>query len=166
MPLILTSATVAIGSSLNAIFMIFSRSLFAMGRSGILPVALARVHRRWGTPHIAITVAFAFCCLGLFLPSSLVFLFLAVNIPTLLKYGATCFAATRVVAHHADVYGKATFKLRPGIINVWAYGGALAALAVILLGLTADWRPYVVLGCWFVAGVLYFALRNRQGLTG
>lgn len=165
-PLILTSATVAIGSSLNAIFMIFSRSLFAMGRSGILPVALARVHKRWGTPHVAITVAYAFCCVGLLLPSNLVFLFLAVNIPTLLKYGATCFAATRVVTHHADVYGKAAFKLRPGIIKAWAYGGAVAALAVILLGLSADWRPYAVLGCWFVAGVVYFVLRNRTSLAG
>ena len=166
MPLILTSATVAIGSSLNAIFMIFSRSLFAMGRSGILPGALAEIHGRWGTPHVAITAAFAFCCLGLFLPSSLVFLFLAVNIPTLLKYAATCFAATRVVTHHADVYGQAAFRLRPGIIRMWAYGGVVAALVVIALGLTADWRPYAVLGCWFVAGVVYFVLRKRSNLSG
>lgn len=164
-PLILTSATVAIGSSLNAIFMIFSRSLFAMGRSGILPVALAKVHPRWGTPHIAVLTAFGFCCLGLFLPSSLVFLFLAVNIPTLLKYAATCFAATRVVRHHADVYGNASFRLRPAVITAWAWAGVAAALAVILLGLTADWRPYVVLGFWLVAGIAYFLVRNRQPLS-
>ena len=164
-PLILTSVTVAIGSSLNAIFMIFSRSLFAMGRSGILPVALARVHGRWGTPHVALTTAFLFGCLGLFLPANLVFLFLAVNIPTLLKYGATCIAATRVVSHHADVYGKATFKLRPGTIKGFAYAGAVGALAVILLGLTADWRPYAVLSCWSIAGIVYFMLRNRTSLT-
>ena len=162
MPLILTSATVAIGSSLNAIFLIFTRSLFAMGRSAVLPAALARIHQRRGTPHVAITTAFVFCCLGLLLPSSLVFLFLAVNIPTLLKYAATCYAATRVVDQHADVYGQAAFRLRPGFIRTWAYAGATAALAVILLGLTADWRPYAVLGCWLVAGIVYFLLRPRE----
>jgi APA family basic amino acid/polyamine antiporter len=163
MPLILTSATVALGTSLNAIFMIFSRSLFAMGRGGILPAKLARVHGAWGTPHIAIIAAFGFCCLGLLLPSSLIFLFLAVNIPTLFKYGATCIAATRVVDHHADVYGNAAFKLRPGVIRGWAYAGAACALGVLLLGLKADWRPYVVLAGWALAGVVWYLVRRRPG---
>lgn len=162
LPLILVSATVAIGTSLNALFMIFSRSLFAMGRSGILPVALARVHGRRGVPLVAITAAFGACCLGLLLPSDLVFLFLAVNVPTLLKYGATCIAATRVVHAHADVYGRAAFRLRPGVILGWAYAGALCALLVIVLGLTADWRPYAVLGAWAVVGLVHYALRQRR----
>ncbi|MGH8221952.1 MAG: APC family permease [Woeseiaceae bacterium] len=166
MPLILTAATVALGSSLNAIFMIFSRSLFAMGRSGILPAALARIHPRRGTPHVAITAAFGMCCLGLALPSSLIFLFLAVNIPTLLKYGATCIAATRVVAHHAEVYGNAAFKLRPAVISIWAYAGAACALGVILLGLTADWRPYAALGAWTIAGIAWYLLRNQPARSG
>lgn len=166
MPLILTSATVALGSSLNAIFMIFSRSLFAMGRSGILPQALARVHQRWGTPHVAITAAFGMCFLGLALPASLVFLFLAVNIPTLLKYGATCIAATRVVKHHAGIYGAAAFKLSPAAITGWAWAGAVCALAVILLGLTADWRPYAVLGGWMVAGIAWYFVRKRRAASG
>ena len=163
MPLILTSVTVALGTSLNAIFMIFSRSLFAMGRSRILPAALARVHGRWGTPHIAISTAFVLCCFGLLLPSSLIFLFLAVNIPTLLKYGATCIAATRVVSHHADIYANAGFKLRPAVIRGWAYAGAACAVGIILLGLSADWRPYVVLSGWAVAGVIYYFLRRNAG---
>lgn len=165
MPLILSSATVALGTSLNAIFMIFSRSLFAMGRSGILPAALSRVHDRWGTPHIAIITAFVFCCFGLLLPSSLIFLFLAVNIPTLLKYGATCIAATRVVSHHADVYGQAAFRLRPAVINSWAYAGAVCAAGVILLGLKADWRPYAVLGGWAAAGVIWYFLRRKPAAS-
>jgi APA family basic amino acid/polyamine antiporter len=165
-PLILTSVTVALGTSLNAIFMIFSRSLFAMGRGGILPAALARVHPRWRTPHIAIITAFVLCCFGLLLPSSLIFLFLAVNIPTLLKYGATCVAATRVVSQHADVYGQAAFRLRPSVTNGWAYAGALLAVGVIVLGLTADWRPYLVLGGWAIAGVIYYVLRGRAASYG
>lgn len=162
MPLILVSVTVAIGTSLNALFMIFSRSLFAMGRSGILPGPLKRVHKRLGTPHVAITTAFGFCCLGLLLPSNLVFLFLAVNIPTLLKYGATCVAATRLVSRHAEIHGSAAFRLRPAVISTWAWAGAACALILILLGLSADWRPYAVLGGWTFAGVLWFRLRRER----
>lgn len=158
-PLILVSATVAIGTSLNAIFLIFSRSLFAMGRGGILPAPLSRVHGRWGTPHVATTTAFLFCCAGLLLPSDLVFLFLAVNIPTLLKYGATCMAAFLVARRHPLVHERAAFRFSPRIMQAWTLAGTLCAAAVILLGLTADWQPYAVLGGWALAGVAWYCLR-------
>ncbi len=161
-PLILIGATVAIGTSLNAIALIFSRSLFAMGRSGVLPEALARVHPRWGTPYVATTVVFLLCALGLLMPMNLVFLFLAVNIPTLLKYGATSYAATRVIRHHRAIYDAAGFKLEPVAMQAWAWAGVVCALAIIALGLSADWRPYAVLGGWFVLGLVYYAARHRH----
>lgn len=161
-PLILISATVAIGTSLNATALIFSRFLFAMGRSGILPAALARVHPRWGTPHVATTVVFALCALGLLMPLNLVFLFLAVNIPTLLKYGATSFAATRLVNRHRDLYDAAPFRLKPRLMIIWAWISVICALVVIILGLEADWRPYAVLGSWAALGLVYYAFRNRH----
>jgi len=161
-PLILVSATVAIGTSLNAISLIFSRSLFAMGRSGILPAALARIHPSWGTPHVATTTVFVLCVLGLLMPLNLVFLFLAVNIPTLMKYGATCFAATRVVDLHPEIYRAAPFKPKPGALRVWAWAGVSCAVVVIALGLEADWRPYAVLAGWAALGLLYYAVRSRK----
>ncbi len=160
-PLILISATVAIGTSLNAISLIFSRSLFAMGRSGILPAALVRVHPRWGTPYVATTVVFALCALGLLMPLNLIFLFLAVNIPTLMKYGATCFAATRVVQRHREIYQAAPFKLKPNLMKTWAWAGVVCAVVVIALGLQADWRPYALLVGWAVLGLAYYAVRSR-----
>ncbi len=164
-PLILVSATVAIGTSLNAISLIFSRSLFAMGRSGILPPALARVHPRWGTPHVATTTVFVLCALGLLLPLDLVFLFLAVNIPTLFKYAATSFAATRVVSGHRELYNAAPFKLGTGAMQAWAWTSVVCALAVIALGLKADWRPYAILAGWAMLGLVYYLLRNRRLAT-
>ena len=98
-PLIVGAAVIAIGKSLNALFLIFSRNLFAMARAGALPASLARVHARFGSPHIALSVTFAACVLGLTLPMDLTSLFLAVNIPTLLKYASTSIAATRVIRH-------------------------------------------------------------------
>jgi len=160
-PLILVCATVAIGTSLNAISLTFSRSLYAMGRTGVLPVALARIHPRWGTPHVAISAVFGLCLLGLLMPLNLVFLFLAVNIPTLMKYGATCFAARNVVLRHPGLYDQAHFKLPPRTMTAWALAGVACAAAVIVLGLTADWRPYTVLAGWAVLGVAWYAWRAR-----
>jgi len=161
-PVIVTAAVVAIGKSLNALFLIFSRNLFAMGRAGALPEALARVHPRYGTPHVALSVAFAACALGLFLPMNLTSLFLAVNIPTLLKYAATSVSATRVVAHHRDLYDAAHFKLAPRLMSAWGWAGAVAAVLVVALGLQADWKPYAALAVWAVIGVLYYVMRRSS----
>jgi APA family basic amino acid/polyamine antiporter len=156
---IILAATLAITKSLNAILIIFSRYLFAMGRSGMLPVALGRVHARWGTPHVALTVAFGFCVLGLLMPMNLVFLFLAVNIPTMLKYFASCLSALRVVGRHPRVYDEAGFRPGKGLLRLLSVAGALCALAIIGVGVEADWRPYAVLGVWALVGVLYWCVR-------
>jgi APA family basic amino acid/polyamine antiporter len=161
-PLILLSATVAIGTSLNAISLTFSRTLFAMGRSGALPAALARIHPRFGTPYVATTAVYLLCLAGLLMPSNLIFLFLAVNIPTLMKYAATSFAATRVVSRHREIYEQASFKFSPGAMQAWAWAGIVCAVIVIALGWNADWRPYVLLGSWGVLGLLYYLLVVRR----
>ena len=161
-PLILVSASVAIGSSLNSIFLTFSRSILAMGRSGILPEKLSKIHPRFGTPHLATTFVYVFCLFGLLMPSNLVFLFLTVSIPTLLKYGAICIAAALVVKRHPEIYEKAKFKLRPRLMQAWAYTGAVCAIVVIALGLSADLRPYLAIGVWGMIGVIYYLIRGRR----
>jgi APA family basic amino acid/polyamine antiporter len=159
-PLILVAAFVAIGSSINATFMIFTRFLYAMGRTSMLPAALGRVHPRFHTPHVASCVAFVMCCLGLLLPANLVFLFLAVNIPTLLKYAATSIAATRLLKREPELYDNASFRPRRGVIVVLAWLGVISAVAIILMGISADWRPYALLGSWAVAGIIYYFIRT------
>ncbi len=164
-PLILVSATVAIGTSINGAFMILSRFLFAMGRRGMLPAALANIHRRLHTPHIAITAAFSLCCLGLFLPSSLIFLFLAVNIPTLLKYAAISFSAGRLVDQAPELYEKAAFRPSRRTVRRLANIGVGAALTIIVLGISADWRPYALLASWAGLGVIYYLIWVRPRMA-
>lgn len=57
-PLIVTAAALALSKSMNAVFLVFSRFLYAMGRAGVLPAVLGQIHPRFGTPHIATMVAF------------------------------------------------------------------------------------------------------------
>ncbi len=96
------------------------------------------------------------------MPSNLVFLFLTVSIPTLLKYGAICIADALVVKRHPEIYEKAKFKLRPRLMQAWAYTGAVCAIVVIALGLSADLRPYLAIGVWGMIGVIYYLIRWRR----
>jgi APA family basic amino acid/polyamine antiporter len=161
LPLILTAAVVSILKTLNATVMTFSRALFAMGRRGALPVALGRVHPRFGTPHIALAVAYVLTMGGILLPSSLVFLLLAVNIPTMLKYLACCWAAINLSRHHPDLQAKAAIRWSPARVQTVSGIGVAAALAIVAAGLAADWRPYLLVAGWAAMGLLYWALHAK-----
>lgn len=159
-PLIIASAFVAIGSSINATFMIFTRFVYAMGKSGALPAVFGRVHSRFQTPHIACCLAYGLCCLGLLLPSNLVFLFLAVNIPTLLKYGVASLSTVFMLKREPALANASPFRPPLGLVYVLSCLGVACAVALLALGVSADWRPYAVLGGWAVLGVIVYAVRR------
>lgn len=154
-PLIVLAAVLSIGKSLNALFAMFSRSLYAMGVAGMLPRVLGRVHPRWQTPHVALVAVFLLGCVGLLLPMELTFLFLAVNIPNLLKYASICLCAVRVTRHHPALYAGAGFKFSRRGQTVAGYAGCGCAILLMLVGVEADWRPYGLLLGWMLCGLLY-----------
>src|SRR5690606_13288845 len=96
-----------------------------------------------------------------FLPMELTFLFLAVNIPNLLKYASICLSAARVAAHHPELHAQAGFRPPAARMRVMAIAGALCALALIAVGFEAGWRPYALLGGWLAVGVVYYLVKQR-----
>jgi len=161
-PLIITAAVVALTKSMNAIFLVYARFLFAMGRSGVLPAPLGRIHPRFGTPHIATLVAFAASSAALFLPSSLLFLLLAVNVPTMMKYLGTCLAAYSVARSHPDVHAQARLPFGRSTVKSLSVLGVIAAVVIAALGFSTDWRPYLLLGVWLAIGLAYYGWTHRR----
>jgi len=161
-PVIVTAAVLALLKSMNAVFLVFARFLYAMGKAGVLPASLGRIHPKFGTPHVATIVAFAACCLGLFLPSSLLFLLLAVNIPTMMKYAGSCLAAYVVADKHPEVHAQARLRFSTGLVKGLSALGMVAAVIIASLGFGTDWRPYALLAAWLALGLAYYAFVSRR----
>ena len=161
-PVIVGAATVSILKSMNASTVVFTRSLFAMGRTRVLPGRVASIHPRFGTPHVAILLGYVLVMSGLLLPSRIVFLLLAVNIPTMLKYVACSLSAAKVATHHPDVHAASLVGFSTGTARVLGYTAAVCGLVLIVLGIEADWRPYVLVAAWLVVGLAYWAWRGRR----
>lgn len=162
---IILGAVAALGTTLNATFLVFSRFLFAMSTEGVIPNQLARVNSRFGTPHRAIILAYLLCLFGLLLPSNLIFLFLAVNIPTVLKYAASSLVSARLPVHWPELYERAMFKFSRSTTIALGYLGVAMAVLILVLGFDADWKPYALLGAWGAIGTVYwlvFARRSRH----
>ncbi|MET0338879.1 MAG: amino acid permease [Caulobacter sp.] len=164
-PLIVTAAVFSLAKSMNAVFLVYARFLFAMGRAGVLPSALGKVHPKFGTPHVASIVALAGCICAVFLPSSLLFLLLAVNVPTMMKYFGTCLAAFNVARAFPEVHAAARLKFGRGTVQALAALGCLAAVVIAALGFGTDWRPYGLLAVWLVIGLSWYALRGSRNAS-
>lgn len=55
--MIVGGAAVALTNDLPAMLLAVSRLMFAWAEDGIFPSAVARVHPRWGTPHVALVAS-------------------------------------------------------------------------------------------------------------
>ena len=165
-PFIVSAATLSLVKSMNAVFLVYSRFIYAMGRSGSAPSVLGRVHPKFGTPHVATVVAYLATLAGLMLPTSLIFLLLAVNLPTMMKYLGTCLAAYNVAAHRPDVQAAAFLKFSPTTVKVLSVLGIIAAFGIGFIGISTDWRPYVLLLGWLIVGLTYYFFSVRLQAEG
>ena len=122
--LILAGSAVSMFGYVSGMMLSVPRMLFAFGRDGFLPQALARTHPTWRTPHIAIGVQTVIVAvLAIF--GYFEVLALAANVSILLVYGACCLAAYEL--RRRDVRsGGVPFRVPGARVIPWV------ALAVII----------------------------------
>ena len=121
--LITAGALISITGNLNIVLLSGSRVPFAMAEQDQLPAFIARVHRRFSTPHIAIVIT-AGLMLVMTLRSSFVAALTISAIARLITYAATC-GALLVFRKRKDA-SPALFRLR---------GGPVIAIASLVLAL-------------------------------
>lgn len=119
--LIAAGAVISIVGNLNVNILTTPRILFAMSTHREIPPALASVHARYRTPHVAILVT-AGLMLALTLSSSLIYALTVSTIARLFAYVATCIALPKLRRQ-----GTA-----PQAMVVIPGGTVLSALAVLL----------------------------------
>ena len=90
-PIISAGALVGIFGTLNVIMLACTRLPFAMAVQGQLPVHLARVHRRFRTPHVSILVS-AIAVLLLALSGTFIYAVKVTVITRVIVYASTCVA--------------------------------------------------------------------------
>jgi amino acid transporter len=148
--LVLLGGTVSMFGYLSGDMLASPRSLFAFGRDALLPRALASVHERFHTPHLAIFVH-ALLITALAVTSSFTYLALLSNVGLLTLYFLGCAAALRFVSRPAPadapglrLPGERLIPVAAMAVNVWilahatqrellVLGGTLATAALLFL---------------------------------
>ncbi|HEY0369567.1 MAG TPA: amino acid permease [Chthoniobacterales bacterium] len=151
--LLLVGATISSFGYVTSDILNTPRTLFAFGRDGILPRALAHVHPRFRSPDVAIIV-YALLAFPLSLSSSFEGLAVMANVAALLLYLLCCAAAWELVRRNVRTDGP-PFGFRGGQILPFV---AIALIIWMLAHATS--KEFITLGGVLTVGsVLYLARR-------
>jgi basic amino acid/polyamine antiporter, APA family len=153
--IIAAGAVLSTSGSNSALALVGPRILYAMGEEGQFPAALARVHARYRTPHVAVIV-FAIAAWAVALYGNFAVLVTVSAIARLLFSATTCLAVP--VLRHKMPQASRKFKLPFGpLIPV------LAAIISIWL-LTGINRSQAIAGgaALITGAILYFIFRETE----
>jgi amino acid transporter len=154
--LVLVGSALSMFGYVSGMTLALPRMLFAFGRDGFLPPALAQVHPRFHTPAIAIAVQVVLT-IGLALSGGFERLALIANGAVLLAYAACTAAAWQLRRLDVRQGGDIAFRNPLGLA---APVLALAAIAWLLTGLTVqEWIAVAIVAA--LATGLYFARRKQ-----
>jgi amino acid transporter len=164
--LVLVAGLMGILTTWNAIMMIASRILLALGRARMLPAAVARVHPTFGSPAVAVLWVAAISIVGVFLGRSIL-------VP-IVNIGATCLAFAFIVScwgvvrlRHDKPDLDRPYRVPGGVATAWV--GTCASILVFAYslyepfataggGLPVEWA---ILGSWGLLGILFWCATSR-----
>ena len=132
---IVGGAAVALTNDLPAMLLAVSRLMFAWAEDGIFPKAVARIHPRWGTPHIALVASGAMASIGIIGSHGASDFFLGVDIlvtSMLVNFLLMCASVLALkhtnpeIARNITVLPSRWLQIPLSALGLFALGGFLA----------------------------------------
>lgn len=156
--LLLVGAIVSMFGYVSGMTLAVPRALFAFARDGFLPRAVASVHPRFRTPHVAIALQSALVC-AIAITGTFERLAILANLAVLILYGGCCLAALRLRRLDVRADGAA---FRMAGMAVVPY---LACLAILwmLTGVRRD--EWAAIALALVAASALFVLTSKNRAT-
>lgn len=130
-----------------------SRILYAMGRDGMLPRPLSRLHRRFGTPVVAACVVSVFALSALFLSLDVV--------AFMISFGAlAAFSMVNLSVIRTYLFPKGGRTASPGVREILTHGVAPLIGFALTIWLWTSLQPgtWIVGAIWIAIGVVIIAL--------
>jgi amino acid transporter len=131
--IISVGALISIFGTLNVIMLACTRLPFAMAAQGQLPAPLARVHKRFRTPHVSILISAA-AALMIALAGTFIYAVKITVITRVIVYASTC-AALPILRRRSPAEASDSFKAPAGVpISI------LCVVLCLCLLVSSDWR--------------------------
>jgi len=147
-------------SALNATIYSSSRVAFAMARDASLPKAMARVHARRSTPHVAIIVS-TLLIVGMAIALPIEEVAAAASVMFLLLFGGVNLAVIRLRTLHPELDRGFKVPFIP-FTPILAIVSMLGIAGVMFVDYPLAWAAA---GGWIVAGLVFYRVYSRRRET-
>jgi APA family basic amino acid/polyamine antiporter len=159
----------AVVTTLNSTYLWGTKSLIVITEDGLFPKALARINRRFGTPHWFLIIIFLISLVALIVAGDRVETFAVfASLGGIIIFIPVMGAALRLRKHHPDLYERSSIQLK-GLFYFFAPAMGLLlcllVIAILLIDLSSHRSGFVFLAIflvWVVAGAVYSGLRLRR----
>jgi amino acid transporter len=155
--LVLVGAAVSTLGYVGGDMLAAPRSIYALGRDGLLPDVIGRVHERFRTPHVAIVIH-AVLCAGFAVTGSFAALIILATLACLIVYFVCCLATIKLQRMNVRADGAIPFNVPGGpVIPV------IASLVVVWLMASSTRQEFIALGAMLaVQTLIYLAMRATR----
>ena len=159
----------AVVTTLNATYLWGTKSLIVITEDGLFPKALARINRRFGTPHWFLIIIFLVSSAALIVAGERVETFAVfASLGGIIIFIPVMGAALRLRKHHPELYARSSIQLKG-----WLYYFApamglvlcLLVIAILLVDLSSHRGGFFFLAIfigWVLAGAVYSGLKLRR----
>jgi len=160
-------AILALTTTLNALFIVGTKSLMMIVHDGLLPAKLGHLSQRFGTPYVCLTAIWILSVLGISSNTSLETLAAYAALGGLIIFLPVQIAAVRLPKLYPIQYQNAAFKLR----GFWLWFCPIVGMITVVffsIIIFIDLKSMQKIG-WFLAfmasGIVYYQLRKKYLLT-
>jgi len=156
----------AVVTTLNATYLWGTKSLIVITEDGLFPGALARVNRRFGTPHWFLIIIFLISSLALIVVGERVQTFAVfASLGGIIIFIPVMGAALRLRKHHPELYARSSIQLK-GFFYFFAPAMGLLLCLLVIVILLIDLTSHangliflVIFIAWVAAGAAYSWVR-------
>ncbi len=159
---IMGGAILALTTTLNALFIVGTKSLLIIVEDDILPKYLGKLSARFHTPHILLTLIWVFSIIGIISGFTLETLASYASLGGLIIFAPIMLASMKLQKLYPDRYERSSFKLKGVLYWICPIVGLLMVLFFGLI-ILYDLKTAVKISSFLIfiaSGVLYYYLRK------
>ncbi len=155
-------ALVACATTINVIFSTVARGLMVVAADGLLPDILGRVNRRFGTPHLGLTLTYIVASLSLIFIPSLMFYGSMLNLGLIVAITLVAVSGLRFPGRFPDHYAGSLFKVPTRLRQITCISTiGINLLIFVFFTIAVGRATFVFISIAVLTGLFAFSRRNR-----
>ena len=152
---------IAIASTIHGILLAYSRNLFSAARDHLLPSFLARLNKKYKTPHWSITLFVVGALILLFFQASIIDLSIVLAFTGSITALILASVPLKLEKKYPDLVEKSQFKLNRKILVVCVVINVAYALLSIILMILISPIAVLISIVFYIGAVVYYIIRKK-----